>query len=168
VSEATAKEARRLVEEGVQEEADALKKLEDRGWKVRGAGSGEEGAGGAAAAQAKQASRGAQRQRSVEADTSSNQSVPGSPFPVPSDTEVSSELNLRGMRVEEAEAEVLAALDAAVVADLPFLRIIHGKGTGVLRSVVHELLTRDRRVVRFQLAPPEQGGSGVTIAEFAS
>jgi dsDNA-specific endonuclease/ATPase MutS2 len=38
----------------------------------------------------------------------------------------------------------------------------------VLRSVVQELLTRDRRVVRFHLAPPEQGGSGVTIAEFTS
>ncbi len=159
VSEATAKEARRLVEEGVQEEADALKKLEEQGWKVRGAGNGEGGTGRVAASQPKKGSRGAERQRGVAAEAS---------FPVPPDTEVSSELNLRGMRVEEAEAEVLAALDAAVVADLPFLRIIHGKGTGVLRSVVQELLTRDRRVARFRLAPPEHGGSGVTIAEFTS
>ncbi|NIM51109.1 MAG: DNA mismatch repair protein MutS, partial [Gemmatimonadales bacterium] len=42
-----------------------------------------------------------------------------------------------------------------------------GKGTGVLRSVVHEVLRRDPRVASFQLAPREQGGTGVTIAEFA-
>ena len=69
------------------------------------------------------------------------------------------------MRAEEAEGEVIAALDAAVVADLPFLRIIHGKGTGALRSVVQDLLGQDSRVARHALAPPDQGGSGVTIVE---
>lgn len=168
VSEATAKEARRLVEEGVKEEGDALKKLEGRGWRVRGTGNGEGGTGRLAATQPNEHSRPARRQRAAEADTSSQSTVPGSRFPVPSDTEVSSELNLRGMRVEDAEPELLAAIDAAVVADLPFLRIIHGKGTGALRAVVQELLTADRRVARFHLAPPEQGGSGVTIVEFRS
>ena len=148
------------------EEAEALAKLEAQGWKVRGTGNGEGGTGHRAASPPKQPSRAAKRQRAEQPDASPEQAVRGARFPVPSDTEVSSELNLRGMRVDEAEAEVLAALDAAVVADLPLLRIIHGKGTGVLRSVVQELLTRDRRVARFHLAPPEQGGSGVTIAEF--
>ncbi len=165
VSEATAKEARRLVEEGVKEEAEAIKKLEEQGWRVRGTGSGERGTGRPAAPQPTQGSRPAKRKRPAEPESSSEQTVPRSPFPVPSDTQVSTELNLRGMRVEQAEAELLAALDAAVVADLPYLRIIHGKGTGALRAVVQELLAGDRRVARFHLAPPDQGGSGVTIVE---
>jgi len=67
--------------------------------------------------------------------------------------------------VEEAEAALAAAIDGAVVADLPSLRIIHGKGTGALRAVVHAALKQDRRVAGFQLAPPQQGGSGVTVVE---
>ena len=46
------------------------------------------------------------------------------------------------------------------------LRVIHGKGTGAVRSRVHELLKLDRRVSRYALAPANQGGSGATIAEF--
>lgn len=76
------------------------------------------------------------------------------------------EIDLRGMRVDEAEAAVLSAVDGAVLQDNPFLRIIHGKGTGALRERVHELLKGDRRVARFGLAPANQGGSGATIAEF--
>jgi DNA mismatch repair protein MutS2 len=45
------------------------------------------------------------------------------------------------------------------------LRVIHGKGTGVLRQLVHEMLRDDSRVRRFALAPANQGGHGVTIAE---
>ena len=66
---------------------------------------------------------------------------------------------------DEAEAELVLALDGAVAADLPWLRIIHGKGTGALRVRVAEVLQIDRRVKSFRLAPPAQGGSGVTIAE---
>ncbi|MDH5315196.1 MAG: Smr/MutS family protein [Gemmatimonadota bacterium] len=76
------------------------------------------------------------------------------------------DVDLRGMRVDEAESAVVAALDAAILADNPFLRIIHGKGTGAIRALVHELLQADRRVRRFALAPANQGGSGVTVAEF--
>jgi len=78
-----------------------------------------------------------------------------------------SEVDLRGMRVEEAEAATLTALDAAVLEDLPYLRIIHGMGTGALKEVVRRLLSADRRVSRFAAAPPNQGGAGVTIAELA-
>jgi DNA mismatch repair protein MutS2 len=59
------------------------------------------------------------------------------------------------------------AIDAAVLADLPAIRIIHGKGTGVLRATVTEMLKRDRRVASQRLAPPREGGTGVTIAELA-
>ena len=66
---------------------------------------------------------------------------------------------------DEAEAILERALDAAVLDDLPYLRIIHGKGTGALRDLVQRMLQRDPRVARFGLAPANQGGSGVTVVE---
>jgi DNA mismatch repair protein MutS2 len=78
----------------------------------------------------------------------------------------STEISLRGLRADEAESELTRALDDAIQADLPCLRIIHGKGTGVLRDVVQRILTGDPRVARWGLAPANQGGSGVTIVEF--
>jgi DNA mismatch repair protein MutS2 len=77
------------------------------------------------------------------------------------------EVDLRGMRVDEAEAATLTALDRAVLDDLPYLRIIHGMGTGALKEVVRQLLSADRRVSGFAAAPQNQGGAGVTIAELA-
>lgn len=75
------------------------------------------------------------------------------------------EIDLRGMTGDEAEAAALAALDAAVLADQPYLRIIHGKGTGVVRSRVQKLLSRDGRVQSHGFAPSNQGGTGATVAE---
>jgi DNA mismatch repair protein MutS2 len=148
VNEATAKEARRLVEQGVTQEAEALAKLEEeaskKGWKVRGKGKPNVAGSPHAAPSIRRSGR------------------PDAHSVIP---ETTSEIDLRGMRAEEAEAEVIAALDAAVVADLPFLRIIHGKGTGALRAAVREWLAADQRVAGFALAAPEQGGSGVTIVE---
>ncbi len=74
------------------------------------------------------------------------------------------EVDLRGYRVEEVELELGRALDAAVLGDLPELRIIHGKGTGAVRARVQELLKLDRRVTDFRLGHPGEGGSGVTVA----
>jgi DNA mismatch repair protein MutS2 len=76
------------------------------------------------------------------------------------------EIDLRGHRVDEAEMAMIAALDAAVLADHPSLKVIHGKGTGAVRERVHEVLSRDPRVSQFALAPLKAGGSGVTIVEF--
>ena len=86
----------------------------------------------------------------------------------PTSTTATTEVSLRGLRVDEAEAVLIKALDDAILADLPYLRIIHGKGTGALRQLVHDLLARDPRVERFGFAPREQGGHGVTIAEFTA
>jgi DNA mismatch repair protein MutS2 len=77
----------------------------------------------------------------------------------------SSEIDLRGLRVEDVDAALLRALDAAVLADLPYLRVIHGKGTGALRERVRELLAADPRVAHAAAAPANQGGAGVTVAE---
>jgi DNA mismatch repair protein MutS2 len=54
----------------------------------------------------------------------------------PDEVYVSSEVDLRGMRIHEVDDALMQALDAAVRADLKSLRIIHGKGTGALRERV--------------------------------
>jgi DNA mismatch repair protein MutS2 len=74
------------------------------------------------------------------------------------------QVDLRGLRVDEMEAELVRALDGALVGDLPELRIIHGKGTGALRQRVGELLEADPRVSDFRMGEPKEGGAGVTVA----
>ena len=81
------------------------------------------------------------------------------------DVQVRTEIDLRGLRADELDATLLQALDHAIRADLPSLRIIHGKGTGVLRERVAEMLSKDTRVRRFRLGAWNEGGMGVTIAE---
>jgi DNA mismatch repair protein MutS2 len=76
------------------------------------------------------------------------------------------EINLLGLRADEAENEVLQAIDGAVRADLKSLRIIHGKGTGALRQIVDEMLRKDTRVAEFRPGAFNEGGTGVTIAVF--
>jgi DNA mismatch repair protein MutS2 len=78
------------------------------------------------------------------------------------------ELDLRGLTGDEAEQATIAAVDAAVLAEQPFLRIIHGMGTGVVRERVRRVVSGDRRVTRFGFAPRNQGGTGVTIVEFSA
>jgi DNA mismatch repair protein MutS2 len=78
---------------------------------------------------------------------------------------VRSEVDVRGLRADEVESAVLQALDDAIRADLASLRIIHGKGTGVLRDRVTEMLSKDTRVRQFRIGAWNEGGTGVTIAE---
>ena len=82
--------------------------------------------------------------------------------------DAASEIDVRGLMADEARDAVRRAIDAAVVADLPSLRIIHGKGTGRLRAVVSDLAKRDARVRHHAIAAARQGGTGVTIVEFGS
>jgi DNA mismatch repair protein MutS2 len=84
----------------------------------------------------------------------------------PSGDGAGTEISLRGLRADVAEAELIRALDAAVLVDLPYLRIIHGKGTGALREMVQRVLEGDPRVARWEFAPANQGGAGVTVVEF--
>jgi DNA mismatch repair protein MutS2 len=78
------------------------------------------------------------------------------------------EVDLRGLTGDEAEQATIAAVDSAVLAEQPFLRIIHGMGTGVVRERVRRVVSGDRRVTRFGFAPRNQGGTGVTIVEFSA
>jgi len=85
-----------------------------------------------------------------------------------SDAAAALEVDLRGLTGDEAEQATIAAVDAAVLAEQPFLRIIHGMGTGVVRERVRRVVSGDRRVTRFGFAPRNQGGTGVTIVEFSA
>jgi DNA mismatch repair protein MutS2 len=91
---------------------------------------------------------------------------PGRRTAAPEAAAASTELSLRGLRIDEAEPLLARALDDAVLAELPYLRVIHGKGTGAMRQFVHDVLARDARVQRFGFAPANQGGHGVTVVEF--
>lgn len=80
--------------------------------------------------------------------------------------EASSEVDLRGLRVDEVDSRLEAALDAALLSDLPSLRVIHGKGTGAVRNRVLELLASYPRVRSFRPGEFGEGGTGVTVVEF--
>jgi DNA mismatch repair protein MutS2 len=73
------------------------------------------------------------------------------------------EINLIGQTGAEAEAALEPFLDRAVLVGLGELRIIHGIGTGRLKSAVRALLRRTPEVASFEDAPPAGGGAGVTL-----
>lgn len=79
---------------------------------------------------------------------------------------VSTEINLIGMTVDEAIAHLDKYLDDAYLAHVPNVRIVHGKGTGALRTAVHQYLKRCKHVKTFRLGTFGEGDAGVTIAEF--
>ncbi|MFA4029140.1 MAG: hypothetical protein GDYSWBUE_001814 [Candidatus Fervidibacterota bacterium] len=76
-----------------------------------------------------------------------------------------SKLNIIGKTVEEALPLVDKFLDDAFLAGHKSVSIIHGKGQGKLRQAVHELLKKHVHVESFELAPPSEGGVGVTIVK---
>lgn len=75
-----------------------------------------------------------------------------------------SEISLRGMRAEEAMADLERFVDDAVLGGIHRLRIVHGKGEGILRRLVHEYLKKRKEVESFKLAEAIEGGEGVTVA----
>ncbi|MGX7245158.1 endonuclease MutS2 [Enterococcus quebecensis] len=79
---------------------------------------------------------------------------------------VANQLDLRGKRYEEALAEVDQYLDAAILAGYPQVTIVHGKGTGALRTGITDYLKNHRSVSSFEFAPGNQGGNGATIVKF--
>jgi len=148
VDEATAREARKLVEQAIEETE-------------QGAGSREQGAGWMSLEELRQ-----QRQEPTGAPRRVLRPAgPARGGERPAAT-AATEISLRGLRVDEAEPVLVKALDDAVLADLPYLRVIHGKGTGAVRQRVHEILAADGRVKRLGFAPANQGGHGVTVVEF--
>ena len=79
---------------------------------------------------------------------------------------MSSEIDLRGMDTVKAVWVMERYLDEAMRGNLPSVRIIHGKGTGALRSAVQQALRKNKFVKSFRLGQYGEGEEGVTIAEF--
>jgi len=77
------------------------------------------------------------------------------------------ELDLRGARVEDALHKLDEYIDAAYLSGIPFGRIIHGKGTGALRRAVQDRVHDHPLVSKAVVAPPKEGGEGVTIIHLA-
>jgi len=81
--------------------------------------------------------------------------------------EISPELDLRGLYADDALLEVEKYLDDAYLAGLTKVRLIHGKGTGSLRTAIHKHLKGHRRVKSFRLGEQGEGGLGVTVVDLA-
>jgi DNA mismatch repair protein MutS2 len=77
------------------------------------------------------------------------------------------ELDLRGMMSEDALDKLESYLDQAYLAGMPFVRIIHGKGTGKLRQVVRYALKASPHVASFEMGSDKEGGEGVTVAKIS-
>ncbi|HEY5883699.1 MAG TPA: endonuclease MutS2 [Pyrinomonadaceae bacterium] len=90
---------------------------------------------------------------------------PSSGIRLESDEAATTELNVIGKTTDEAVDAVDKFLDAASLASVSRIRIIHGHGTGALRKAISEMLKGHPHVERFSPAPQDQGGSGATLVE---
>jgi DNA mismatch repair protein MutS2 len=77
------------------------------------------------------------------------------------------EIELRGQTVDEALPQIDQYLDRAYLARLPWVRIIHGRGTGTLRRQVRDLLAKHPLVRSYESGRPDEGGEGVTVVHLA-
>ncbi len=73
------------------------------------------------------------------------------------------ELHVHGWTVDDALEELDRRLDAAFLAGMPYIRVIHGKGTGRLRRAIRQALAESPYVASFESGQPSEGGDGVTI-----
>ncbi len=81
------------------------------------------------------------------------------------DSDITTEVDLRGDTVEEAIAKLGMFIDRCVLTDIAEIRIIHGKGTGALRKAVTDYLKRHPNISEYRLGRYGEGESGVTIAK---
>jgi len=80
-------------------------------------------------------------------------------------SDIPSELHLLGLRVDEAINILDSYINSALLANLSTIRIVHGKGTGVLKKAVHEYLKNNSHIKSYRIGNFGEGDLGVTIAE---
>ncbi len=102
--------------------------------------------------------------RKIGAAASERREVHSAPVQYSYSSEVSPEISLRGMTAEDAREELDNYLDEALLAGWEEVRIVHGKGEGILRRVVQQMLNADRRVISQRVGEWNEGDLGVTIA----
>ncbi|HEU4954024.1 MAG TPA: Smr/MutS family protein [Gemmatimonadales bacterium] len=186
--DAAAREARRMVEEGIREQGERLSAQDAEGSLAGGAA--ESGLSAGARVRLSGGSTGevlelrpdgkavvALGAMRMVTETTGLTVLPGGKPRKPAESSASEpapagerslEIDLRGLTGDEAEQATLAAVDAAVLAEQPYLRIIHGMGTGVVRERVRRVVARDKRIRSYAFAPRNQGGTGVTVVEFSA
>ncbi|RZM23661.1 MAG: endonuclease MutS2, partial [Pedobacter sp.] len=76
------------------------------------------------------------------------------------------ELDLRGMRGDNALHEVEKYLDKSIMLGFPFIKLIHGKGDGILRKLIREYLKKYSQVNRVEDEHADRGGDGITYVYF--
>ena len=104
--------------------------------------------------------------RQAAQTTSGEKSQPAVVLPRYEDQpEVAMQLDIRGWRVEQALEELDSYLNDAVMSGISSVRIVHGKGTGALRTAVREQLAHHPLVKSYTSAAPQEGGDGVTIVK---
>jgi DNA mismatch repair protein MutS2 len=101
----------------------------------------------------------ASRRRKMASQLAESETSGGVLYPSPG-----MELDLRGQRAEDALDALDRYIESAFLAGLPFVRIIHGKGTGRLRQVIREALQANAHVKRWENGHEKEGGDGVTVA----
>jgi DNA mismatch repair protein MutS2 len=89
------------------------------------------------------------------------------PVRLPPARSVQMEIDVRGTRADDVVPRVERYLSDAFLAGMPYVRIIHGKGTGVLRQIIRDYLARSPMVHAYEPAGPMEGGEGATIAKLA-
>ncbi len=99
------------------------------------------------------------RGKRVEEETAVLVSLPATPV-------TKLELDMRGMRVEQGLSELDRFLDSSYRGRMPWVRIIHGKGTGKLRKAVRNALKKNKHISSWEEGKDGEGGDGVTIVKF--
>ncbi len=106
----------------------------------------------------------------VDEVKSEDEGPPGYSIKFTRDVDLKDEINIRGLRVDDAILSLEKYIDDTILfagdssADRRF-RIIHGIGKGILKEAVWKYLSKDKRIESFELAPQNEGGDGVTVVE---
>ncbi len=79
---------------------------------------------------------------------------------------ISPTINVQGQRLEDALENVAKYLDDAFIAEIPSVTIIHGRGEGILKKGIHDLLKKKKDIKKFRLGEYNEGGEGVTVVKF--
>lgn len=80
--------------------------------------------------------------------------------------DASTNLDLRGMRVDEGLRALENFVNDAILGTMSHATIVHGKGTGAMRKAVHEYLTEHPHIASFRIGTIHEGGDGITVVEF--